>query len=389
MRRRTLLIAGPAAVLLAMRAGGGRAGAQPVALPSAGDRAVRAAAAFQRAYAVPDAQRPGERLLIGQGNPYSYLWPLSQALLAMLALAGMPEIGARYLAEVQAYLRALAIYWHPGWTPPAYASYPPPPNGGGGDVYYDDNAWVAVPLIQYARLSGDPAGLVAARAVFTFLLTGWDNDLEHPAPGGVFWVDAAWNRSRNTVSTAPSALAGLHLYELTRDTRYADWAVAMVSWLNRYLRSPEGLYWDHLRLDGGIDRGIFAYNQGAMIGADLMLERVTGDRVWAEEARRTADAMLRLYAAEGLASQVPYFTALFTRYLLLLWLRTGDARYRRFVEDYAAWAWTEQRDPETDLFRFTFQDHPSGIEQATLWQAGMVQVNALLTWPPERLRLLV
>ena len=389
MRRRTLLFATPAALLLATRAGRGRARAQEVVLPAPGERAVRAAAAFLRTYVVMDAQRPGDRLLVGQGNPYSYVWPLSQALLAALGLAGMPEIGGRYLSDVQGYLRALAIYWEPRWTPPAYASYPPPPHGGGGDIYYDDNAWVAVPLIQYARQTGDRSAINAAEAVFTFLLSGWDEDPEHPAPGGIFWVDAGWNRNRNTVSTAPTALAGLHLFELTGSSRYIDWAVTMVEWLNRYLRSPEGLYWDHIRLDGGIDEGIFAYNQGAMIGAHLMLERVTGDRAWADAARRTADAMLRLYAVEGLGSQVPYFTALFARYLLPLWVRTGDARYRGFVEEYAAWAWTERRNPESDLFQFEFQPGASGIEQAILWQAAMVQVNALLTWTPIQLRLLV
>jgi predicted alpha-1,6-mannanase (GH76 family) len=163
----------------------------------------------------------------------------------------------------------------------------------------------------------------------------------------------------------------------------------MVGWLDQYLRSPDGLYWDHITVDGGIDEAIFAYNQGVMIGAGLMLERMTGDRAWVDRALRTADAMLALYAAEGMASQVPHFSALFARYLLMAWAYTGEPRYRRFVESFAAWAWDNYRDPRTELYRFEPQGMVGEVEQTILWQAGMAQVNALLTLTPLQLKLLV
>jgi predicted alpha-1,6-mannanase (GH76 family) len=301
----------------------------------------------------------------------------------------MPEEGGRYLAEVQGYLRGLGIYWDPRSTPPGYASYPPPPNGGGGDLYYDDNAWVAIPLLQYHRLADDPAGLAAARRVFDFLLSGWDDDPRHAAPGGIFWVKADWSRNRNTVSTAPAALAGLHLFELTEESRTWDWAVRMFGWLNRYLLSPDGLYWDHVRPDGAVDQGIFAYNQGAAVGVSLMLERITGDRAYLGWARRTADAMLAIFAEQGLEAQAPGFTALFARYLLALWARTEDERYRAFVEQYAAFTWQTRRDPTSDLFRFDLQGTASEVEQGIIAQAAMTQINALLAWPASQFRLLV
>jgi len=389
MRRRTIVFGGPPALLLAARGLRARTAAAQSPPPPPAERAARAYAAFVRSYTVPDGSRLGERLLLGQGNPYSYLWPLSNGFLAALALLGMPEDGGRSLAEVQRYLRGLAIYWDPRSMPPGYASYPPPLNGDGGDLYYDDNAWVAVPLLQYHRLTGDPAGLAAARRVFDFLLSGWDDDPTHGAPGGIFWVKAGWSRNRNTVSTAPAALAGLHLHELTDEDPALDWAVRMFGWLNRYLLSPEGLYWDHVRLDGAVDQGVFAYNQGAAVGVSLMLERITGDRAYLGWARRTADAMLAIYAEQGLEAQAPGFTALFARYLLALWARTEDERYRAFVEQYAAFTWQTRRDPTSDLFRFDLQGTASEVEQGIIAQSAMTQINALLAWPASQFRLLV
>ena len=103
---------------------------------------------------------------------------------------------------------------------PSYASYPPLPLGQGGDTYFDDNTWVALDLVQAHRMrvaglmGGRAVALERARALFELVSAGWCRD-PRPYPGGVYWVDAAWNRDRGAAVTAGLAALALHLHELT------------------------------------------------------------------------------------------------------------------------------------------------------------------------------
>jgi len=142
-------------------------------------------------------------------KPYSYHWPFTRAYAGTLDLYGL---GAVPLADAQdRLLVGLPHYWDGGAG--AYYSYV-----GSGDKFYDDNAWTGFNLLRANRLTGDSGVLERAKAVFKFIDAGWDSARNHPAPGGVFWVQATWNRDRNTVSNAPSAELGLRLYQSTTRT---------------------------------------------------------------------------------------------------------------------------------------------------------------------------
>lgn len=386
MRLTIRLVAAVGVAALLLRLAAGRAAAQTADQISDAERARRAYAALMRDFALP----PDERgpLLRGQGEPYAYLWPLSQALAGALALAGMPGGDARAAADLPHFLATIADYWDARVPPPGFASFPPPPLGRGGDLFYDDNGWAGLDLIEYHRQTGDPGSLAAARAVFDFLVSGWDTDPEHPAPGGIFWVRADYNGDRNTVSTAPAALLGLHLYELTREPLYWQWSMRMIGWLNSYLLSPEGLYWDHVRMDAIVDTSLRTYNQGAMIGASLAMHRITGDGAYLRWAEGIAQASMRRWADDRLHEELPGFNAILCRYLLALWVQTGNSAYRRFVEEYADQAWHDVRGPG-DRFRFPLRGAQSEYEQALIGQAAIVQIEALLVWPAAALLRLV
>jgi len=189
------------------------------------------------------------------GQPrIAFLWPYSQALEADLSISRLAGAGSRAGQELPRRLAALGRYWRPEPEPPGYQSTVMPALGPLSDLFYDDNLWVALALIEHGRLTGGDEHVSRARAIFRLIESGWDRDGRHPAPGGVFWVRADWSRDRNTVSTAPASKLASHLYELTGDENYLDWALRLYAWVERELRAPNGLYWDHVDLASRIEQ---------------------------------------------------------------------------------------------------------------------------------------
>ncbi len=317
---------------------------------------------------------------------YSFNWPFSRAFLGALDLLGVPRVGETYRPLTMDARSGSEVYWDAQGAPPAYASAVLPPLGPGGDVFFDDNAWDGLAAVQLYRLTGDQAALDRARKVFDLLVSGWDADASHPAPGGVFWVKAAWNRDRGVVSNAPSAELALHLYELggRSNPAYLDWAKKMLGWTDQTLRAPNGLYWDRVDLAGNVDRTFWSYNQGTTIGANVLLYRTTGDVGSLDRAKRIADAALDYYVHGGrLIGQPPSFNAIFFRNLLLLQAETGDAKYRQAIQTYADRVWAGNRDPATGLFRFDASGRATLLDQG-----AMLQVFALLGWDPGSYRMI-
>jgi hypothetical protein len=152
-----------------------------------------------------------------------------------------------------------------------------------------------------------------------------------------------------------------------------------------------------------------------------MLHRVTGEAIYLEQARATADAALAWYGARGYQGQPAIFVAIFFRNLLQLAALAGslstdspDYRaaqtgspstgstsadstsadspsigspaYRKAMLAYADRAWDNPaiHDPATDLFRFDGPKTPCTL----LDQAAMVQMYALAAWPESQYGLL-
>ena len=213
-------------------------------------------------------------------NAYSYEWSFSQAHIATIDLSNLPgESGRLYGNAVKDRWQGQERYWNTtGATGlPGYDSYPRPPYGNGGDKFYDDNEWVGLAAIQLYKMTGDQTALERAKQIFSLVVSGWDTDSTHPAPGGVFWTQASWSTDRNTVSNMPGAELGLRLYQLTGNSYYFTWAQKMYNWVNTYLLAPNGLYWDHIDLAGNIEKTQWSYNQGVPIGVNVLFYQVTGD----------------------------------------------------------------------------------------------------------------
>lgn len=313
-------------------------------------RASAAYAAMREAFYIPRLGLYRESIPHFE-HPFSYCWPFARAMAATNDLVDLHAPGVDDRAEVAARIDGLERYWDGKGE--SYASAVVAPLGDGGDAYYDDNAWAGLELVRTYRLTGDIRALERARAVLRFLLGGWDDDPRHPSPGGVYWVAAGWNDDRNTVSTAPSALLALDLAALETDgerqREYVGWARRMADWVDTTLRRDDGLYADHIALDGTVDHTVWSYNQGTMIGLQLSLYRVTGDDRYRADAWRTASAARGTFTVEALQRQDLAFNAIYLSHLARFATTADDDGWLDAPREYAERLWTERRDPATGL----------------------------------------
>jgi len=291
-------------------------------------------------------------------------WPYSQAVAATIALSYLPQVGKRYkhvaaqrIADLNRYAR----------DDGAYAAV-----AGDNDVYFDDNEWIALDLLDWHERTGNAPSLKQAQRLFSLVTNAWDGDESHPCPGGVFWTTSAGNHDRNTVTTATGALLAMRLFEATGDSLYLQWARQMIAWVEKCMAAPNGLLWDHIDLNGNINQHQWSYNQGTAIGTYVLLYRLTGDRNALLRAQELAWKSLDQLDHYPNGAEPPYFLAIFFRNLLTLEQVDHNPAYRTAMQTYADAVWSV-RDARTGLFNF-----PSPQPATLLEHAGVVQLYALL-----------
>ncbi len=343
------------------------------------------------------------------GNKYSFLWPFTRAMVGTLALAGVPSAlvaGTSYSSAVQDRFAGLEQYWDAAANPPAYDSYVI--SQGGGDKYHDDNAWVSLAFIEQYRMglpvaSSEPAPLNRAEQLFTFARSGWDTNSGDRDAGGIFWVQqrvgaGLTNHDRGTGATGGGAELGFHLHLLTGSSSYdGDGTVAarpkslgasnMMNWIDKYLQSSTvaGLYNNSLN-NRGIDTNLWSYNQGVMIGANVLRYELTRGSPYVNAAVTIASKALSYYG--NFEGQPPSFNVMLFQNMLMLYPYAGSALQNSMLQamqSYADWAWnnTSARDPNTNLFYFNDAGQPVlGTGQAAQLrdQGAMTQLYALLAW---------
>lgn len=349
------------------------------------ERAVESYQALQKYFYQPQYHLYYETYPYTGGNQFSYAWSFSQAFAATIDISKLPKrrmfpkSGPKQGKDnaqsgIRDRLQGLKSYWDNQSSPPGYDSYVLPPLGGGGDKFYDDNDWLGLDLIHTYQLTGNKQALERAKQIFSLEVYGWDTNPSDPDPGGVFWTQASWSHDRNTVSNAPTAELGLYLYKKTGNPYYLHWAKKMYNWVNAYMLAPNGLYWDHVDLQGNVNKAEWSYNQGTMIGASVLFYKATGSRKYLQRAESIANAALNYYGNEGrLYKQPDYFNSIFFRNLLLLEAVNHNHKYRKFMQNYADHVWSTARDAHSGLFKFNQSNQVSLLEQS-----AMVQIYAML-----------
>jgi hypothetical protein len=341
---------------------------------------------------------PGTGLYRGEPT-YSFLWPFSQAFAAIVSLDNIPQLTAipwqrvRLQRGLQALRFGLRHYQPPPPTPgestaagasttalPSYDGTLAPPVGPGGDSFYDDNEWVGIELMRLYELDRDPTALAQAQQIMAFVMAGWQTASASgrplPCPGGVPFSNSPHNTDRNTVTDGPAAELGVQLYRVTHEARYLQFAEMAYEWVRQCLVEPNSLYADHITVYGSVNRSLWSYNQGSMIGAGTLLYQVTGDGAYLYQARQTARAALAYFTYSRLSTENPFFVSVYFRNLLYLDSVTHDPPGSAPVREYAYYAWLRHR-LENNLFAYG-----SPPEAQLLAQAAIVQIYALLSIPP-------
>ncbi len=341
-------------------------------------RALVAFEAMQKAYYVK-----GKGLYAGE--PYSYMWPFSQALAATVSMANIPHLGVSLTRELRARLVGLQDYLDTSnsgapegtftSTLPAFDGAVAPPVGAGGTKYYDDNDWVGIELARLYELSHSPSLLQGAETIMAFEMAGWQTNPELGCPGGLPFSNAAANSERNTVTTAPAAELATQLYRITHNVQYLQFAVMAYLWVRQCLLQPDGLYADHVNRKGVVEPMLWSYNQGTMIGAGTLLYQATGNPGYLWQARQTAKAALAYFTPERLGSEIPFFPSVYFRNLLYLDSVTREPPGPKIAQGYVDYAWQHLR-LKNDLF---VSGSPPSAQ--LLVQAAIVQVYALLSSP--------
>jgi hypothetical protein len=160
-------------------------------------RALLAFQAMQQSFYIPGTG-------LYEGEPYSYLWPFSQALAATVSVANIPGQVASAAStdshELKARIVGLQKYWGAptpvagqgtgeqpeseehgegsepteaaGIAPPALPSFNGEVVPPGGASYYDDNEWVGIELARLYKLHHEAAMLEKAEQIMAFVMAG-------------------------------------------------------------------------------------------------------------------------------------------------------------------------------------------------------------------------
>jgi hypothetical protein len=313
-------------------------------------------------------------------DPYSCLWPFTNAMAGTVYLAASPG-GRGYTPDVLARSLGLLSYADLHETSPSGAGQTPafqsavaPPKGPGGNTYYDDNAWAALDLIAAYRLTGSRIDLFVAQVLFNFVLTGWDASQTDGCPGGVFWEDVSGSQ-RNTTANAANAEVGLELYQLTKSSTDLFGAAVMYQWVNTCLKSPDGLYYDHVNPGGTVNTTVWSYNQGTMVGAGVLLYQITGNAGFLTSAQATAEAAVAYFGTGAtLQNQGPAFNAIYFRDLFVLNQVQANSAYTSEAQAYATFMWTQRN--ASGLFL------QNGNTNGVNGTAPMVEIYSLLAGSP-------
>ncbi|MFF0493809.1 glycoside hydrolase family 76 protein [Nocardia sp. NPDC004068] len=242
--------------------------------------------------------------------------------------------------------------------------------------YYDDMAWLALALERAERTQGLTELRGGLLALEKELVSGWDERF-----GALPWRKAS--DFFNAPANGPAAIVLARLGHYDRAAELADW-------LDKTLRDPEtALILDGVHLPGGeLERAVYSYCQGVVLGLETELAVHTGDVQHVERVRRLLRAVEDRMTVRGIVSgggggDGGLFNGILIRYLALVAVMLpGDepeqAAARRaaamIVKCSARAAWEHRLDVEGEpLFGHNWAEParlPTGSAGAGLFTVG-------------------
>jgi predicted alpha-1,6-mannanase (GH76 family) len=293
-------------------------------------------------------------------NPHSWLWPLCALVQASNEMEVLNPKG-NFLASV---VKTIDQYYSKAAPAPAYQDYVTAERAS--SRFYDDNQWIAITYLDAYQRTGNKIYLDKSKEIYRFLLTGYDT----AAGGGIYWKEGD-KTTKNTCSNGPNILVSLQLYKITGDKKYMDTAMLIYDWTNKHLRSPDGVFYDAVKLPSmKIDSGLYTYNTGTMLQSNVLLYELTKNKKYLAAAKTIAKAGETHFYKNGKLPSHYWFNAVFLRGYLELYKVEKDKSRLQFIINDAERVWKDERDEQNLLGREN--------TKALLLQAGMLEIYARL-----------
>jgi hypothetical protein len=294
---------------------------------------------IQAALWIPTRGLYAEATVVGQPAPDqpAFMWGSGVQLSALVAAT---RLDAKvYQPQLRRYVTRLDSYW---LEANGIGGYDVQPGAAAPDRYYDDNAWIALALEEAFEVTRDRQYLRRAEQTLRFVLSGEDDALG----GGLYWHEQARD-SKNTCSNAPAATAALRLYQLTHEPKYLVIGCRLYNWTNAHLQDKDGLFFDHIRLDGTLEKTKWSYNSALMLRANGLLYEITREPRYLAEAQQIAHAAEAhwVHPDTGAIADNAAFAHLLAEAFLALYAQDQDTHWLQVVRRALTFLHDQARDP--------------------------------------------
>lgn len=253
------------------------------------------------------------------------------------------------------------------------------------NVFYDDMEWNALAMLRAYNVTNDEKFKTAAQDVWNDIKTGW-NTL---GGGGIAWKkDQLY--SKNACSNGPACILAAHFYQKFNSDADKEWAIKIYNWEKDNLFNPaSGAVYDNLNATTGvITNWIFTYNEGTFLGSALELYKITGEKVYLNDAVKAADYTLnnlvnsndQLLKDEG-GGDGGLFKGVFIRYFTQLILlpdlpEATRKRYVTFLKYNAETLWAGGTNKSKVLFGSYWKNKPGDGTDLTIQLSGSMLIEA-------------
>lgn len=201
--------------------------------------------------------------------------------------------------------------------------------------FYDDMEWNALSLLRAYNATNDEKYKTAAIALWQDIKTGWNDK----GGGGIAWNKDELN-NKNACSNGPACILAARLYQQFKNEADKEWALKIYDWEKDVLFNPsDGAIYDNLNASTGvISNYISTYNQGTFIGSAVELYKITGEKMYLNDAVKAANYTINKLTANRILNtegneDLALFKGIFIRYFVQLIQTPGldSATKQRFV----------------------------------------------------------
>lgn len=264
--------------------------------------------------------------------------------------------------------------------------------------YYDDMGWHGMAHLRAFEATGDARYEASAKELWINIVAGWNTD----DGGGIPWnhENNTAGKSKGVPSNGPAAIIAARRWQKYKETEVIgghtnlEWLNMIYSWIKeKRVVQQSGRVFENIE----DKNGDWTYNAGTYIGAALEYYKITGNKVYLNDAVKTADWTTSTLVntnnkvlsdwAEQENHDVNLFKGIFVRYLTEL-IRTKDLpestrkRYVNFLKNSGQILWANgTAKMPTVLFGYHWWQKPTSGKaglRAELSGSMLMEAMALL-----------